>query len=856
MKHLSKGLALALLGPICLTQQAQATSFEITNGQTVSSGQTLAGNEQGVINAGGTLSTGATTAVTASGAGNTVSNAGTITTTTGTGVDAGNGANAVVTNSGTISSTGDNNFGIVATGANATISNSGTISSTGTTASIGLRVGGTSSTATNSGTITTTGSASYGIYSLSGVLATLRNSGTISTTGASSYGINSTGAVATISNSGTITSSDSGIHSTAASATINNSGTINMSGGAGIESTGDSATISNSGTISATASVNGISTIGQGISISNSGTISLTGASSNGISATSGASSNISNSGTISLTGNTSLGIFANGSSSTVSNSGSISATGTSSYGIDVAGVAAKVSNSGNISLSGDSSVGVFSATTNTGATLNNSGSISTSGASSQGIRIGGLGSTLNNSGTINATGDSSYGIFGSSNSTGSTINNSGTINATGSNSYGIFVGITGTINNSGTIRATGSGSYAIFGEASTRQTLNLLSGSRIYGLIDLAGTGDGDVVNVYGTQGSAVLNLRNVETLNVYAPNAVAIGTTKVVVVEPTGESTRGASLGMLTQGIHNVINQRGAGLYGIKTSQVAAGELTADMLLQERRPVLWAQVFGAQGERGQEDLMPSYKYNYYGFVAGYERELDSGTRAGFLGGAATGQVNSSTQRNSSDSLYGGVYADRLVWQDRLKLGGSLVIGLGSNSNRRDVLDNQYGTQTATAQSKSYFLSPSVNVSSVQALPSGWELRPAAQMAYSLGSYDGYTESGTTSANMQVSSRRVQALLGRMQLEGARKNERGEWSLRAGWQQRRIWGEAVSMSIDGYSLSFNAAGSQLASGPYVGMGVQYKIKERLHLLGDIEYARFDGSESLITGRVSLQYLF
>jgi len=383
------------------------------------------------------------------------------------------------------------------------------------------------------------------------------------------------------------------------------------------------------------------------------------------------------------------------------------------------------------------------------------------------------------------------------------------------------------------------------------------LNGSRIYGAIDLAGTGDGDVVNVYGTQGSAVLNLSNVETVNVYTSNAVAVGTTKIVVVEPMGESMRGASLGMLTQGIHNVINQRGAGLQGIKTSRVAAaGELTANMVLQERRPVLWAQTFGAQGERAQEDLMSAYKYNYAGFVAGYERELDSATRAGFLGGVAMGQVNSSSQRNSSDSIYGGVHADRLVWQDRLKLGASLVGGLGSNSNRRDVLDNVAGMQTASAQSRNYFISPSLNVSDVHTLSSGWELRPAAQMVYSLGFYEGYTESGTTNANMQVSSRRVQALLGRMQIEGARKNEQGEWSLRTGWQQRRTWGEAVSMSIAGYALSFNAAGSQLASGPYIGTGVQYRLKERLNVLGDIEYARFDGNESLIAGRVSLQYLF
>jgi hypothetical protein len=876
MKHLSKGLALALLGPICLTQQAQATSFEITNGQTVNSGQTLAGNEQGIVDAGGTLSTGATTAVTASGAGNTVTNAGTISTTTGSAVQS-SGATATISNSGTISSTGDNTFGIVSSGANTTVTNSGTISATGTISNIGIRVNGTSSAATNSGTISTTGSNSYGIYALNAALTTISNSGTIGTSGAfsyglystggavntisnsgtintsgsSAYGIYSTGTVATISNSGTITSSASGIRSEGAGATISNSGSINMAGGAGIESTGDSATISNSGTIAG--ATNGISTTGQGISIRNSGSISLTGASSYGITATAGANATISNSGSISLTGTTSTGINVTGSA-TISNSGSISTSGTGSYGVFAnTGVASKISNSGSMNLAGDNSTGIFA--NNAGATISNSGSINTSGATSAAIQSNGLGSTINNSGSLSATGSGSSGIYTVSNTT---INNSGTISATGSGSYGIKAGNTATINNSGTISATGSGAYAILGAnaTATSQTLNLLGGSRIYGIIDLGDSNDGDVVNVYGTQGSAVLNLRNVETVNVYAPNAVAIGTTKVVVVEPTGESTRGASLGMLTQGIHNVINQRGAGLYGIKTSQVAAaGELTPDMVLQERRPVLWAQAFGAQGERAQEDLMSAYKYSYSGFVAGYERELDSVTRAGFLGGVATGQVNSSSQRNSTDSLYAGVYADRLIGQD-FKLGASLVGGQGSNSNQRDVLDNENGMQTARAQSKNYFISPSFNVSGVQALPSGWELRPAAQLVYSLGVYEGYTESGTTGANMQVSNRRVQAQLGRMQLEGARKSEQGEWSLRAGWQQRRTWGEAVTMSIDGYSLRFNAAGSQLASGPYIGTGAQYQLKDRLHVLGDIEYARFDGSENLLTGRVSLQYLF
>ncbi|MDG4476734.1 autotransporter outer membrane beta-barrel domain-containing protein [Thiovibrio frasassiensis] len=907
---------------------SQAASFEIVDGETVTTQQTLNDNETGTIQAGGQLNT-AATAVTASGINNIVNNDGSISTTGGNSLGiVSQGVNATLCNSGTISTTGDYSYGIYSHGISASITTSGTISTTGEY-SYGIYSDGISASITNSDTISTIGDDSYGIYS-EGISAIITNSGTISTTGINGLGIYSDGANAVISNSGNISSSGNsgyGIASYADNAVISNSGTISTTGlaaygiassvgadnavitntgsistigsnGDSIRSLGDFATIVNSGHISTTGdSARGIVSQGDNATIVNSGHISTSGVSALGI-YSDGLSANIINSGSIFTSGNGSYGISSWSNFATIVNSGTISTTGDIASGIYSEGNNAVITNSGTISTTGDNALGFYSSGDN--AVITNSGSISTTGGSTSAFRTYGDNTSITNSGIISTTGPlarvietygdntaisnsgtistaglASLGIFadgdtstiansGSITITGDngvgiatvgpniTINNSGSISTTGDNGVGIDAAETNTtINNSGLIASTGANGYAIDGDTDT--TLNLLPGSRIIGRIDLGNNGgDLDTVNIHGIFGSSVLNFENTEVINLYTDNAVKIGNT-VVVVEPTGESARAASLNTLATGVHQVIGQRMQRTPAKQPIQLAALTLSPGMLHQDRQPVAWGQVFGSKGERAQEGQMLAYDSHLGGVVIGYEQDFGK-CRAGVLVGAATGTTETAMTDTDTDSVFLGVYNH--VFLGPVNLTVTLIGGNEAHDTQRQVLDNMNGYETATSNTDSYFISPSLTLGSSYVLTPKIDLRPSATVTYSGGRYDGYEETGTTNANLQVDSRTVHALSTRLQLEAAQRVAAGEISLRAGIQTRHTDSGTIEMHLGGSDFRFNAAGDENVAGGFIGCGTQLLLSDRLSLVADAEYGQMSGNETQVAGQVTLQYQF
>ena len=740
------------LAALLMAPGAMAASFEIGDGETVTTQQTLWPNEIGVIQSGGSLDTGADTAIEAP------------------------GANVTVTNDGSISTTGGVAYGIYSSGDNATLSNSGSISTTGLTA-YGIRATGANTTITNSGTVSTTQNSAYGI-SGEGANTTITNSGSISTTGFDGVGINAFGADATISNSGSITTE--GIFSS------------------GIYSDADNATISNSGSIS--------------------------------------------------TTGLSGYGIYAYDAYATITNSGTINTKGSSAYGIYAYDAYATITNSGSISTTGENARGIESY--GNYATITNSGTISTANTSADGIYSEGTSDTITNSGTIIGSGSDTIGI----NATGgdSTVSNSGTIRITGANGIGIRSGANNTtINNSGLVSATGAGAYAIYGSGVRDQTLNILPGSRIQGAVDL---GDGsDTVNIHGTHGSAVMTFANTETINIHAPNALLVGGDTVVTIEPTGESSRGVVLNTLTSGIHNVVNQRMQSPQSAPPVQVAALELSPGMLYQERAPYAWGQVFGGEGSRDADGQMLTLDTQLLGLVGGYEQDWRNG-RIGVMVGVANSSADTDTTRQDSDTLFAGIYGQAFLgWAN---LGASLIVGGESQKQQRTVLDNINGYETARSDTNGLFASPSLTLSRAYTVNPTNELRPSVTLSYSVARYDGYTESGTTSANMKADARSVDALSARLQGEWVNTTDAGEVSVRLGIQSRRTDGGAIKMNLAGNNLRFDAMGDKYAVGGYLGFGARLNIGKQLHLLADVEAGRLSGGEEQLSGQLTLQYPF
>ncbi len=855
-------IALCLAISLSFSASVQAVPFTIANGVIETSPQTLADDETGAIETTGQLNTAGATAITAL------------------------GINNVVNNGGTISTTGDSAIGIFSSGAdanNATINNSGSISTAGDSA-MGIASQSVDATINNSGSILTTGDEANGIFSSGNNSnnannATINNSGSISTAGATAVGIRSQGADATITNSGRISTAGAtavGIFSSGNNTTINNSDTISTAGSVahGITSQRDNATINNSGGISTTGDdAIGITSIGNTTFSANNATIN--------------------NSGTISTTGGGALGMFVAGADATIINSGTISTTGgisaagATSHGIASIGVDATIINSGTISTTRDNALGIFSAGANSNnATVINSGTISTTGGNAFGIISQGDNATVNNSGGISTTGDNAHGIVsvdntGVNNANNATINSSGTISTTGATAIGIFsagtnatinnsssisttgdgaggiysAGDNATINNSGLIYATGDNSFAISGDVSNTTntnniTLNLLPGSIIIGRIGLGSGSDSDTANVYaGAGASSRITFINTENINLLGGVVgVKLGNS-VVTVDATAESSRSVVLSGLTASVHNVVSQRLAHTTPLKPVQ-------PDLLFQERAPVAWAQVLGGMFNRGGEGDALGYETSHLGFNLGYEWEGGSTTkpRVGLIGGVAQSDTESDISAFQTDvnSYFLGTYGHFNVGFANLTT--SIITGYGDHDNERLVIDNENGLEVARSDVNSFFLSPSVTLSSAFSATDKIELRPSATISYSIAWMGGYTEQGTTGSNLDVDGRTLGALTAKLQLAAAAKpNEASELELRVGANSRHSDNQSIHVSISGNNFSYNNVDDDSVLG-FVGANI-VATDDNLSLIADVEYGKGSDEDNL-TGYLSLKYAF
>ena len=195
------------------------------------------------------------------------------------------------------------------------------------------------------------------------------------------------------------------------------------------------------------------------------------------------------------------------------------------------------VTNNGSISSTGSQDSITIGDQNN--VTVVNNGTITVSGRNGDGVaQNNGSNFVFTNNGTITASANNASAIvvgFNTGSGVGSTITNNNIIRVTGSGSVGILlVNANGTtINNSGLISADESATQSIDG-SNNADTLNLLSGSQIIGIIDL--NGDTDIVNISGANNSSTLNLTDVENINLLNSNGLLVSDV-VTMVDPTGQ-------------------------------------------------------------------------------------------------------------------------------------------------------------------------------------------------------------------------------------------------------------------------------------------------------------------------------
>ena len=648
-------------------------------------------------------------------------------------------------------------------------------------------------------------------------------------------------------------------------AAFTNDGTIDTTGGGTrtIDVTdGDNAIIINNGTLTTNTEIN-IRTTGSGETITNNGVITTGGASGSTISAhgisPGGGSSTIINNGTITTTGGDSTGLVPSGSGNVIINNGTINTSGNNSDGLRDRGTNTVFTNNGSIITTGDQGEGIL--TTQNGSTYNNVGLIDTSGDNSEGIITSGNNETINNSGTIITRGANAHGIrFNASAGETLTVINSGRIRTQGSGAAGITANRSVTITNSGLVSTEGSSTNAIIGSGDA-DTLNLLSGSQIIGIIDL--NGDTDIVNISGANNSSTLTLTDVENINLLNSNGLLVGDV-VTMVDPTGQSISSAVLSTTTSAVHNVVNQRLAHNQALKPIQVATSELTSGMMFQERAPQIWGSALGAVRERDLEGIALGYDHNYVGFTGGYEASFYK-ARIGLLGGFVRSEVKTTGDKfgrirsvdTDTDSFFVGAYSQYFL--GGINLTTTLMAGYEDHKNDRAVVDNLNGLETAQADFSSLFISPSLTLSAPYRAGEQVELRPSMTFTYSGARYNDYIESGTTRSNLFINNRNVHALTGQLQLAAAYSFfEDGEFEFRAGATARYTDDNDIDINLAGTGAAFRIpnVSDDSVYGGYLGVNLRVAIVDRMNLIADVEHGRAGGGEEHLAAMLKLEGVF
>lgn len=649
---------------------------------------------------------------------------------------------------------------------------------------------------------------------------------------------------------------------------VTDSGSITTAGANAVFLTGDGNSVQNFGTLttSGNSGFDGIELQGSSNFIQNSGYIITSGQQGFGIRNNTASSDNyILNTGNITTYGILSSGIAVTSNTNTrIVNSGSIVTIGGSAVGIlNSLGTSNFILNSGTIETSGN--LGFALAIGNSsGTTVVNSGTIITRDEDAYGFFDSfSVGTVFRNSGSISTAGDDAYGIYLDT-SSNAMHTNSGTINTSGNSSYGYFDegGSSNTFTNSGAITTTGPASTGIRSVSSTNGTYN---NSGIVAVTSGSGvvlTGSGHTFNNSGKllsrNSNAFANLASDTTLNLTAPSFLAgtlafITPTTTNIVTGPSHSDLWTFVGTFVGG-GPTISGAVPGFYNSATQQFATFDPTVfsalrdeladvagstSLMVQTRldgsccnsnRGNLWISGLGSTYRYGgNHNATLGYRFNYWGVVAGYDKQINRRLFLGLMGGYGKGKSTANDRFTYSfdNDAEGGIVA--IYGRANAKgffLDFDLGVGNLNHSDDRFINDNlaPLGVAAANANYTGIWVSPEVAVGANLIVSKTWVVKPNLRYRYAWESFDNYTESGLTDANAQV--RNQNASIGEFRAELATQGYLGFGCLwgRVGYLYRdEIGSNSADVTLLGQTLTVPSFYRARSAG-YIGLDAQFNL--------------------------------